>query len=295
MRGCGSGSCAALSNSPTASRSVARATQQDVGHKEDMKRLYSAAIALLTFNAYALDWQESPQVSQLFNNDRVRGTFVLYDVTAQRLIGHNLARATTRFSPASTFKIPNTLIGLSVGAVKNVDEVLPYGGKSQPFKAWEKDMSLREAITLSNVAIYQELARRIGLERMRDGVSRMDFGNGEIGAVVDDFWLVGPLQISAVEQTRFLADLARGVLPFPKNFQGVVHDIIQLEQRGNWTLYGKTGWVNAPNPGIGWWVGWVQKDDRVYAFALNIDIQQATDASKRVELGKASLKALGVL
>jgi beta-lactamase class D len=33
----------------------------------------------------------------------------------------------------------------------------------------------------------------------------------------------------------------------------------------------------------------------VYAFALNMDMQQASEASKRVELGKASLKALGIL
>jgi beta-lactamase class D len=179
--------------------------------------------------------------------------------------------------------------------VKNVDEVLPYGGKPQPFKAWEKDMSLREAITLSNAAIYQQLAWRIGVERMRDGVSGMDFGNGEIGTVVDDFWLVGPLKISAVEQTRFLARLAQDALPFPKNLQESVREVIRLEQRDNWTLYGKTGWVNGPNPEVGWWVGWVQKHGRVYAFALNIDIQQATDASKCVELGRASLEALGVL
>jgi beta-lactamase class D len=113
--------------------------------------------------------------------------------------------------------------------------------------------------------------------------------------VVDDFWLVGPLKISAVEQTQFLARLAQDALPFPKNLQEDAREVIRLEQGNNWTLYGKTGWVNAPNPGVGWWVGWVQKDGRVYSFALNIDIQQATDASKRVELGKASLKALGVL
>ncbi|MDZ4263943.1 MAG: penicillin-binding transpeptidase domain-containing protein, partial [Pseudomonadota bacterium] len=69
---------------------------------------------------------------------------------------------------------------------------------------------------------------------------------------------------------------------------------ILLEQKHNWTLYGKTGWENFPNPGIGWWVGWVKKDDHVYTFALNIDLRQTSDASKRVELGKASLEALGV-
>ena len=77
------------------------------------------------------------------------------------------ARAKKRFTPASTFKIANSLIGLDVSAVKSVDEVLPYGGKPQRIKEWERDMGLREAIKMSNVAIYQELARRIGIERMR--------------------------------------------------------------------------------------------------------------------------------
>ena len=156
-------------------------------------------------------------------------------------------------------------------------------------------MGLREAIALSNVSIYQELARRIGIERMRDGVSDMDYGNGAIGLVVDDFWLNGPLQISAVEQTRFLARLAQDALPFSLAFQASVREILRLEQTDCCTIYGKTGWVNAPNPGVGWWVGWVAKDSRVYAFALNIDIRQAADASKRMELGMASLKVLGVL
>ncbi len=260
-----------------------------------MQRVCALVILLLASPTSALEWQDSPRVTQLFQNAGVHGTFVLYDVTAQRVIGHDSTRAHTRFVPASTFKIPNTLIGLSVGAVKDIDDVLPYGGKPQFMKTWEKDMSLREAIPLSNVPIYQELARRIGLERMRESVSRLDFGNGEIGTVVDTFWLVGPLRISAVEQTRFLAQLAQETLPFPKPLQANVREIIRLEQGDNWTLYGKTGWANAPNPGVGWWVGWVQKGERVYAFALNLDIQNAADASKRIDLGKASLKALGVL
>ena len=67
------------------------------------------------------------------------------------------------------------------------------------------------------------------------------------------------------------------------------------DQGEHWQLYGKTGWENAPEPGVGWWVGWVTKDDQVYAFALNIDIKKPSDAKKRLEIGKASLKALGIL
>jgi beta-lactamase class D len=126
-------------------------------------------------------------------------------------------------------------------------------------------------------------------------LARMGYGNMEIGATVDSFWLTGPLKISAVEQTQFLARLAQDALPFPQDFQKSVREIVLLEQGTNWQLYGKTGWENVPGPGVGWWVGWVQKGGRVYAFALNMDMQTTADASKRVELGKASLKALGIL
>ncbi|HPA20350.1 MAG TPA: class D beta-lactamase [Verrucomicrobiae bacterium] len=255
-----------------------------------------AATILLTAQARAADWKENSQTGELFRRAGVDGTFVLYDVTADAYIVHNRARAEKRFIPASTFKIPNTLIGLTVGAVGSVDDVLPYRGPPAPFvKAWAKDMGLREAIALSNVPIYQELARRIGLERMRENVARIDYGNNEIGTTVNSFWLSGPLMISAVEQTRFLAKLAQGALPFPPGLQRSVREIVLLERGPSWRLYGKTGWQNAPDQGVGWWVGWVEKDGRIYAFALNLDIREPSDAGRRAELGKASLKALGVL
>ena len=260
-----------------------------------MKYLLTLVFLLLISRVHAADWEESPKVAELFKSASVQGTFVLYDVTAQRFIGHDQIRAEKKFIPASTFKIPHTLIGLSVGAVKSVDEVLPYGGNPQPFKAWERDMGLRGAIAMSNVAIYQELARRIGLDQMRENVSKLGYGNKDIGTSVDTFWLLGPLRISAVEQTKFLANLAQEGLPYPRAFQEKVREIILVEKSTNWMLYGKTGWENVPGPGVGWWVGWVQKDTRIYAFALNIDMQNPSDASKRVELDKASLEALGVL
>lgn len=245
--------------------------------------------------AHAVDWQESPQVAALFEDAGVTGTFVLHDVGAGSFIGHDRARAERRFSPASTFKVANSLIGLTVGAVSGVDDPLPYTGPPEPFiKAWARDMGLREAIALSNVPIYQALARRIGPDRMRMQLARLDYGNAETGDAVDRFWLDGPLRISAFEQARFMARLAQGTLPLPETAQLAVRDILRLEQRPGWSLYAKTGWENAPGPGVGWWVGWVEKAGRLYVFALNLDIRQATDADKRIPLGKASLAALGV-
>lgn len=259
------------------------------------KSVLLAFSMLVSIGASAADWVDSKKIEALFSKAEVTGTFVLYDVTENKLTGFNKSRAETRFFPASTFKIPNTLIGLAVGAVESVDDILPYGGAPQPFPSWEKDMSLRDAIKISNVPVYKELARRITLEKMRSNLATINYGNNDIGRVVDNFWLVGPLEISAVEQTVFLAKLAQKTLPFSVQIQEATQEIVLLEKTETGSLYGKTGWADAPEPDIGWWVGWVVKDGRIYSFALNIDVVNDGDIAKRIPLGKDSLNALGVL
>src|SRR5262245_38344684 len=115
--------------------------------------LLAGVLLLIACSASASEWKDSAAIDALFAQDGVAGTFVLYDVQADTLTGHDRTRAETRYLPASTFKIANSLIGLSSGAVSSVDEVLPYGGKPQPVEAWQHDMGLREAIRISNVPI----------------------------------------------------------------------------------------------------------------------------------------------
>lgn len=243
-----------------------------------------------------LDWHEVPSLGEPFAQAGVSGTFVLFDPAADRFTGWNRDRAVTRFVPASTFKVPNSLIGLSVGAVRDVDEKLPYHSEDPPFtEAWVRDMGLREAIALSNVPIYQELARRIGHDRMQRALQQLSYGSQEIGPRVDRFWLDGPLTLSAVEQARFLARLALGTLPFPEAHQRSVREITLLEAHPTWSLHAKTGWQNAPGAGVGWWVGWVERGATVHAFALNLDIRTPAEAKWRQEIGRACLRRLGLL
>ena len=259
-----------------------------------MKKLLTGFLLSWFVQAHAQDVVQPPNLGKLFDSAGVKGTFVLYDVSENRRIVHNLPRAEKRFVPASTFKIANSLIGLSTGTVESVDDVLPYGGKPQPFKSWEQDMALRDAIRVSNVPVYQELARRIGHEQMRDNLEAIPYGNAEIGNEVDKFWLKGPLRISAMEQTVFLAQLAQGELPFPPGAQRSVREIARLEQKDERVLYGKTGWSMTDGTHIGWWVGWVTNNGHIFSFALNIDMPDESYVSKRVELGKACLKELDI-
>lgn len=243
----------------------------------------------------AIVWRDDARIAEMFDKAGVSGTFVVHDVATGEYTGHDRQRAHIRYVPASTFKIPNSLIGLGTGAVASVDEVLPYGGGPTFLPQWARDMPLREAIAMSNVPVYKELARRIGMARMREGLRRLDYGNMDAGETVDTFWLEGPLRISAIEQARFLGRLAQDKLPFPRPAMAAVREIVR--QDDNPDLYAKTGWympAERKNQ-IGWWVGWVEKDGKVYAFALNIDVTDDAAAAKRVPLGKAALQALGLL
>lgn len=262
-------------------------------------KFFISIIALIfSSTASAIQWQDNKAITALFDKAGVTGTFVIYDISAGKLIGHNEPRAKIRFIPASTFKIPNSLIGLSTGAVKNLDETFFYSGQQYWLKAWEKDMNLREAFKLSCIPIYQTIARRVGLQRMQSAITKLDYGNKQIGTKVDEFWLEGPLAISAIEQTQFLAKLAQKTLPFPDQVQEQVHEIARLDQGNDWVLYAKTGWTGQDTKnkkGIGWWVGWVKKDSKFYTFALNIDMPTFAEGAKRIEIGRAGLKEVGAL
>ena len=237
---------------------------------------------------------ERADLRSVFREHGVSGCFVSYDLRADTWTYVDRARAERRYVPASTFKIANSLIALEAGAVADENEIVPYGGRPQPIKAWERDMSLKEAIVVSNVPVYQELARRIGIERYREWLARLDYGNRDPGTVVDMFWLRGPLMTSAVEQVRFNVRLARDRLPASSRAQAIVRSIVALETQGPRTLYAKTGWFAAGTPKIGWWSGWIDTGENVHAFCLNINMTAMADAPKRLSIGRTIMARLGI-
>lgn len=226
----------------------------------------------------------------VFAREQISGTFVTYDPAEDRFVVLNAERAATRFVPASTFKIPNSLIALEIGAVKDAHEMFRYDGKPRAVAAWQKDMTLLEAVTASNVPVFQEIARRVRLETYRTWLARLDYGNRAVGDNVERFWLAGPLLISPVEQARFLARLAEQRLPMGARSQTIVRDMVRIEEKSGRVLFAKTGWSGK----IGWWAGWVEQGARKTAFALNMDMSRIEEAPKRISLGKELLTYVGV-
>jgi beta-lactamase class D len=125
--------------------------------------LITIAILLLFIKVYS--YAEDPDLAKLFQSRGVEGTFIIDSLDSKETYVYNEARSEERFSPASTFKILNTLIALEEGAIKNEKEVIKWDGKDRGLDAWNKDQTLETAFPISCVWFYQELARRIGIEK----------------------------------------------------------------------------------------------------------------------------------
>lgn len=208
--------------------------------------------------------------------------------------------AERRTIPASTFKIPNTLIGLETGAVKP-DEVFPWDGMPREFGAWERDLALVEAFRVSCLPCHQELARRVGIEPMRKLVRALGYGNSEVGDTVDAFWVDGPLKISVREEAEFLRRVYLGDLPFGRAFLETLKAAMKLEDTATYRLFAKTGWAGMANrvdPGVGWFVGWVETPEGPRFFATRVVIPQdgpKTDLTFRKRLTLELLKDVGAV
>ena len=238
------------------------------------------------------EWQDTPHVAAFFEKAGVQGTFVLYKPQTDTLEGFNFGRARTRFIPASTFKILNSLIAFETGVVRDTAQILPYGGQPQTVKAWERDMTIKEAIAVSNVPLYQGIARNIGLERMHTFVQRVAYGNADVGDRVDTFWLEGPLAISALEQIMFIRAVLDRRLPFSSRSFDLLQEIMPQESTadGQGRIFFKTG--TAQRTRTGWVVGWLDKQGVQYPFALNIDMERPQDGALRLSLMRDALQVV---
>jgi len=238
--------------------------------------------------------QSIQTIAKLFDQAQSSGVLVIQWGPHLQVYGNDLSRAHTEYVPASTFKMLNALIGLQHGKA-TTNEIFKWDGKKRSFAAWEKDMTLGQAMQASAVPVYQELARRIGLELMQQEVQRIQFGNQQIGQHIDNFWLVGPLKITPEQEVEFISALAREQLAFDPRVQQQVKAMLLLQERQAYRLYAKSGWGMDVEPQVGWLTGWVETpQDEIVAFSLNMQMQSNMDPAIRLKILQQALAELGL-
>lgn len=242
---------------------------------------------------------ERPEWGPWFEAEGVAGTMALHQIGTDRVDVFDADRADEQLTPASTFKILNSLIILETDVLPDVDTVLAWDGVDRGSAGWNREQTLRTAIDVSAVWAYQEWARQVGPDRMAELVDAADYGNEDIGGRIDSFWLDGELRISAREQLDFLIRFVEGDLPFDEEHQRAVRDILVQEIGPGWSWSHKTGLSLRSEPQVGWLVGIVDLETSTWVFALNIDMEaaagQRVDPAARLRLAEAILREDGVL
>lgn len=264
-----------------------------------MNKIIVAAASFLVFTLSACSVNKAKldnDLKQYFDAKNVEGCFTMLSNADGQITVYNMALDTTRVTPASTYKILNSLIGLETGVITSDTMVIPWDGVVRSNVDWNKNLGMKEAFAVSSVPYYQEVARRIGRDTMQRWVDSLSYGNRNITGAIDSFWLNNTLKISPDEQLGFMKKLYFDQLPFRKSVQEMVRGAMLREDNTAYKLSYKTGYgFDEGNNSIGWVVGWIEENSHVYFFSTLTKAKgdPAGFADARILITKDILKNYG--
>lgn len=232
-----------------------------------------------SINIFTKTPQQVAIVNDLLLKHKVEGAVLIYNSKTKEYLTNNAVRCNAAYSPASTFKIPNSLIALEL-EVTNLDTIFRWDGQKKFVETWQANMNLPTAFKVSCVPVYQSIAKMVGLEKMQSYTRLLDFGQMDVNASnLDKFWLEGNSQITQYQQIYFLQRLYQSELPLREDTMEKVRQMMLVEETAEYKLFGKTGWGEHEGKDIGWFVGYMQTTDNVFFFATNIEPTTDTDMS----------------
>jgi len=237
-------------------------------------------------------------LAHLFTDRHVQGSFIGYDAQQDQWLFIDSAQCDVATLPASTFKILGSLIGLESGVVPDSNHVIEWDGNDYGRAAANRDISLTQAYNVSVYWYYREVVRRIGRAGFKQWLDTVGYGNADTTGGYDQCWVRGDLRITPRQQIDFLRKVYTEELPFSARTYALTKAIMVREDTLGHVLRAKTGWAEGDIGSIGWYVGWVETEDRApYFFATRIstsDTTHATFGNDRITITKEVLQDVGV-
>ncbi|MEO7535565.1 MAG: penicillin-binding transpeptidase domain-containing protein, partial [Ferruginibacter sp.] len=139
-------------------------------------------ITYISFNSCSVNSAKiDNSLKKYFDENKVDGCFTMLNNSDGKVTVYNIKLDTSRFLPASTFKIVNSLIGLETGVISDEKMVIKWDSIKRWNDDWNKDLSMEQAFKVSAVPYYQEVARRLGRDTMKQWIDSLHYGNMNIG------------------------------------------------------------------------------------------------------------------
>ncbi len=220
-------------------------------------------------------------------------------------ITKQIGKCDAQHSPYSTFKIAIAVMGFDGKILENAQSPrfeIPQEGldkrffnpQKYPIQAfYERPQTPESWMKYSVVWYSQEITKKLGLQKFRQYILKFNYGNmdAEKNDALQSAWLGDSLKIFPIEQVEFIEKLSEKKLPVSKKAQENTIKIIALEDIfDDWKLYGKTG----GSMNSGWFVGFVEKNNRRIIFAQYVEPKNSLISAGRIakELAKDNLISL---
>lgn len=274
-----------------------------------MKRLYwfFIAVLLLSFstnnkNSISKEIETAtriivPEFDKILINANVKGSILVFDHSTQKIYSNNFEKCNNAYLPASTFKIPNSIIAMELGYITDEKSVFKWNGEERNLKIWEQDLSFRDAFQYSCVPCFQELARKAGSDTMNYWLKKLNYGNMKVdNSNIDIFWLEGESKISSFEQLDFIYRFNNRKLPLKNKTYDVMEKLLFIEKNQHGLLFGKTGWAIRNGNNIGWFTGYLLRKGKIFFIVSNVEPNEKFNMDMFPKIRKEiSMQALEIL
>lgn len=230
-----------------------------------------------------------------FNSTDYQFSVLVYDVETNSYLHYNDSLINNSYTPASTFKIANTIIALENGVIDSANFLIKWDGVKRENTKWNADQTLNEAFRNSTLWYFQELAKKIGTDKMQAGLELLNYGNKAIGTEIDQFWLNGTLKTSMIDQVDFLTNIIKRKYKLAPYTYECLLQVMKYNLSYQYVVYCKSGWGQQGSEDVGWLVGMLIKNGKQYAFSTLIttnDYKKFDMATLRYKISKAVFDGL---
>jgi beta-lactamase class D OXA-1 len=206
-----------------------------------------------------------------------QGCLVVHEVATGEVVHQVGSLCAERLYACSTFKLPLAAIAFDAGLI-TPDTRFTWDKQPKPLPSWNGDQTVRSWLAESVVWVSQTLTPRLGLDRLKAALADLHYGNEDLSGGLTTAWLSGSLRISPLEQVDMLRRMRRHDVRLSR--EAVTQAVAALPvaaDEPDFRVIGKTGsgfsWKDpaaaAASPfRVGWYVGWLTRGGRDYAFAL---------------------------
>jgi beta-lactamase class D len=199
--------------------------------------------------------------------------FIIHDIELDKTI-HKFEsnnQCDKAFSPSTSFLLPLALVAFDSKVIKD-DSVFKWDGQPYIDEKWEEDQTIASWVENSVGWVSEEVIKKIGNDRMKIYLTKLNYGNNDISSDSIRFWQDGEsLKITPNQQFAFIKDFSNNILPIDKNALDKVRNLFPFVKNGDDKIIGKAGAGKVDNnKKYGWFIGEVTQGKKKYVVVTSL-------------------------